>query len=91
MESPKRRLDSVDGFVLQNMGESVSAIPNPFDLRLILLLGLVLFHAAFVALKLRCPLTLNVNPSDFNLTGEMKLFQGYAPPLIYLGTPSTSY
>lgn len=36
---------------------------------------MVLFHAAFVALKSRCPLTVNVNSDDFQLRGERRLFQ----------------
>ncbi|KAH8599064.1 hypothetical protein B0O99DRAFT_34371 [Bisporella sp. PMI_857] len=35
---------------------------------------LVIFHAAFVALKARCPLTVNVNPDDYQITDERKLF-----------------
>lgn len=45
--------------------------------KLTLILEMVLFHAAFVALKARCPLTVNVNPDDYRLTGEKRLFQGY--------------
>jgi hypothetical protein len=38
---------------------------------------MVLFHCAFVALKARCPLTINVNPDDYKLAGEDRLFHGY--------------
>ena len=41
-------------------------------------LEMVLFHASFVALKARCPLTINVNEEDYRLAGENKVFQGYA-------------
>lgn len=37
---------------------------------------MVLFHAVFVALKSRCPLTINRHPDDFKLAGENRLFQG---------------
>jgi hypothetical protein len=37
---------------------------------------MVLFHATFVALKARCPLTVNINPDDYKLSGEERLFQG---------------
>ena len=37
---------------------------------------MVLFHEAFVALKARCPLTLEVYPDDYRIAGEKKLFQG---------------
>ncbi|RDL42259.1 Uncharacterized protein BP5553_02238 [Venustampulla echinocandica] len=37
---------------------------------------MVLFHAAFVALKARCPLSINVNPNDYGLAGEDVLFRG---------------
>lgn len=40
-------------------------------------LEMVLFHSAFVSLKARCPLTVDINPQDFQLAGERKLFQGY--------------
>ncbi|TVY50806.1 hypothetical protein LCER1_G005943 [Lachnellula cervina] len=36
---------------------------------------MVLFHAAFVALKARCPLTININPDDYSLAGEKILFR----------------
>ncbi|TVY93888.1 hypothetical protein LAWI1_G000531 [Lachnellula willkommii] len=36
---------------------------------------MVLFHAAFVALKARCPLTININPEDYSLAGENILFR----------------
>ncbi|TVY41725.1 hypothetical protein LSUB1_G001657 [Lachnellula subtilissima] len=36
---------------------------------------MVLFHAAFVALKARCPLTININPDDYSLAGEQILFR----------------
>ncbi|TVY46216.1 hypothetical protein LOCC1_G002527 [Lachnellula occidentalis] len=36
---------------------------------------MVLFHAAFVALKARCPLTININPEDYSLAGEQILFR----------------
>lgn len=42
---------------------------------LIQMLEMVLFHASFVALKSRCPLTVNANPEDFRLSGEKILFQ----------------
>jgi hypothetical protein len=38
---------------------------------------MALFHAAFVALKARCPLTITGHPEDYKLTGEKLLFQGY--------------
>jgi hypothetical protein len=37
---------------------------------------MVLFHAAFTALKARCPLTTGVHPDEYKLAGEKKLFQG---------------
>ncbi|PSS20120.1 hypothetical protein M430DRAFT_34496 [Amorphotheca resinae ATCC 22711] len=37
---------------------------------------MVLFHATFVALKARCPLTVAINPDDYRLSGEEELFQG---------------
>jgi hypothetical protein len=37
---------------------------------------MVLFHAAFVALKARCPLTININLDDYSLAGEKTLFRG---------------
>jgi len=37
---------------------------------------MVLFHAAFVALKARCPLTISINPDDYSLAGERTLFRG---------------
>ena len=37
---------------------------------------MVLFHAVFVALKSRCPLTINRHPDDFKLASENRLFQG---------------
>ena len=43
-------------------------------------LEMVLFHASFVALKARCPLTINVNEEDYRLAGENRVFQGYADP-----------
>lgn len=39
--------------------------------------GMAIFHDAFVAFKARCPLTANINPDDFVLGGQKKLFQGY--------------
>jgi len=36
---------------------------------------MVLFHASFVALKSRCPLTVTVNADDYRLSGERRLFQ----------------
>ncbi|KAH8652804.1 hypothetical protein BGZ60DRAFT_533663 [Tricladium varicosporioides] len=36
---------------------------------------MVLFHQSFVALKARCPLTINVNPDDYTLSGEKVLFR----------------
>ncbi|TVY60821.1 hypothetical protein LSUE1_G007002 [Lachnellula suecica] len=36
---------------------------------------MVLFHSAFVALKARCPLTININPDDYVLAGEETLFR----------------
>jgi hypothetical protein len=44
---------------------------------------MVLFHSVFVALKARSPLTINVNPDDYKLAGEKRLFQGYAIVLRY--------
>jgi len=38
---------------------------------------MVLFHTTFVALKARCPLTVDTNPEDYKLAGEHRLFQGY--------------
>ena len=49
---------------------------------------LVIFHAAFVALKARCPLTISVNPDDYRLAGEDKLFSAYAPPSSPSSLPS---
>jgi hypothetical protein len=66
----------VAGIVLQDMGKLVFLYLYPTYI-LILYPEMVLFHAAFVALKSRSPLTVNVNPQDFTLTGERKLFQGY--------------
>jgi hypothetical protein len=43
---------------------------------------MVLFHATFVALKARCPLTVNINPDDYKLSGEERLFQGWLPYLL---------
>lgn len=37
---------------------------------------MVLFHTSFVALKARCPLTVNTNPEEYKLSGEDRLFQG---------------
>jgi hypothetical protein len=37
---------------------------------------MVLFHASFVALKARCPLTLSVYPDEYELAGEKVLFRG---------------
>lgn len=37
---------------------------------------MALFHSAFVALKSRCPLTINPHPDDYKLAGEKRLFQG---------------
>lgn len=36
---------------------------------------MVLFHSAFVALKARCPYTININPDDYALAGEKVLFR----------------
>jgi hypothetical protein len=38
---------------------------------------MVLFHDAFVALKARCPLTVNCSPDDYILGGERQLLQAY--------------
>lgn len=43
---------------------------------------MVLFHAAFVALKARCLLTVRINPDDYKLSGEVVKFKGYV--YIYL-------
>jgi len=48
---------------------------------------MVLFHAAFVALKARCPLTIGIHPEDYELAGEEILFRGYVsflPSFLYL-------
>lgn len=37
---------------------------------------MVLFHAAFGALKFRCPMTINVTTDDLVLAGETRRFQG---------------
>lgn len=41
---------------------------------------MVLFHDTFVALKARCPLTVNCSPDDFVLGGERQLLQAYVEP-----------
>jgi hypothetical protein len=38
---------------------------------------MVLFHAAFGALKARCPMTINLTIDDLVLAGEIRRFQGY--------------
>jgi len=38
---------------------------------------MVLFHASFVALKARCPLTIHVKPEEYTLAGELILFRAY--------------
>jgi hypothetical protein len=43
--------------------------------KLTVMAEMVLFHASFVALKSRCPLTVTVNSDDFRLSGEKRLFQ----------------
>jgi hypothetical protein len=56
--------------------ESMPPCPTPIVItQLICLLGMVLFHASFVALKARCPLTADVHADDFRLKGENRLFQ----------------
>jgi hypothetical protein len=44
---------------------------------------MVLFHNTFVALKARCPLTVNCSPDDFVLGGERQLLQEYMQSLLY--------
>lgn len=48
---------------------------------------MVLFHTTFVALKARCPLTVNTNPEEYKLAGEDRLFQGY-PRFAFVGAGS---
>jgi hypothetical protein len=47
------------------------------DILLIVSIEMVLFHAAFGALKARCPMTINLTTDDLVLAGETKRFQGY--------------
>jgi hypothetical protein len=42
-----------------------------------LFIEMVLFHAAFGALKARCPMTINHTSDDLVLAGETRRFQGY--------------
>ena len=44
---------------------------------------MVLFHNTFVALKARCPLTVNCSPNDFVLSKERQLLQEYMQSLHY--------
>ena len=37
---------------------------------------MTLFHATILALKSRSPLTITINPSDYRLAGERRLFTG---------------
>ena len=57
-----------------------SKVPQPrfsiFRILVDVVLEMVLFHAAFVALKARCPLTVKVPSDDYKLAGEKLLFQG---------------
>ena len=46
------------------------------------MIGMVLFHESFVALKARCPFTLAVNNDDYRLAGENILFKGYVNHLL---------
>jgi len=41
---------------------------------------MVLFHDTFVALKARCPLTVNCSPDDYVLGRERLLLQEYVQP-----------
>jgi len=52
-------------------------VPSQHGDLLIHLLEMVLFHAAFGALKARCPMTINLTTDDLVLAGETKRFQGY--------------
>jgi hypothetical protein len=52
-------------------------VASGFKLKTNTIAEMVLFHEAFVALKARCPRTINVNPDDYRLAGEKRLFQGY--------------
>lgn len=37
---------------------------------------MVLFHQSFLSLKSRSPLTININQSDYRLSGETRVFWG---------------
>jgi hypothetical protein len=50
---------------------------------------MVLFHAAFGALKARCPMTINLTSDDLVLAGETKRFQGYCIFVSPLSSPES--